>query len=294
MKAILTIGIPCSGKSTWAEKFCNDNDYKEINRDDIRMNLFDLEFYSEYKMNRFNESLVTDRANYLIDLAKNNNQNIVISDTNLNGKYQNNLVKKLQDLGFEVEYKLFDIEYFEAVKRCEKRTDKPIPRKVIYDMYRRYMDYLESQGSWEKYKPNCKLKPAYIVDIDGTIATNDGSRGFFEWDKVGLDKPIQSVIDIVNMLYSAGNRIILLSGRDEVCFDETVKWCQQHGVKFDQLYMRPAGSFEKDRYVKHTLFNELKDKYNFKGVFDDRPQVALLWYDLGIPLFKIGDPIREF
>ena len=258
------------------------------------MNLFDLESYNDYKINRLNETHVTDHVNFLINLAKENNRNIVISDTNLNEKYRNALVQKLEDLGYEVEFKIFDVEFFDAVKRSDKRKDKHIPRQVMYDMYRRYMDYLESQGSWEKYKPNCKLKPAYIVDIDGTIATNDGNRGFFEWDKVGLDKPIQSVIDIVNMLYSAGNQIILLSGRDEVCFDETVKWCQQHGVKFDQLYMRPAGSFEKDRYVKHTLFNEIKDKYNFKGVFDDRPQVALLWHDLGLTLFKIGDPIREF
>lgn len=294
MKAILTIGIPGSGKSTWAKEFCKENYYKEINRDDIRMDLFNLEFYNEYKMNRVNESLVTDRANYLIDLAKENNQNIVISDTNLNPKYQNILVKKLKDLGYEVEFKLFDIEYFEAVKRCEKRTDKPIPRKVIYDMYRRFMSCKENLGLWEKHTPNPKLPNAYIVDIDGTLADMTGVRGPFEWNKVHLDKPIQAVIDIVNMIYNTGNKIILLSGRDEVCRDLTIQWLHDNGVKFDELFMREKDSTEKDRYVKHRFYEHLKNSYNILGVFDDRPQVALLWHDLGLPLFKIGDPIREF
>ena len=294
MKAILTIGIPCSGKSTWAQEFCRDvDDYVMIERDVIRMNLFKLESYNDYKMNRVNESLVTKRANYLIELAKENNQNIVISDTNLNEEYRNALVQKLEDLGYEVEFKIFDVEFFDAVKRSDKRKDKHIPRQVMYDMYRRYMDYLESQDFWVKYVPNPELPNAYIVDIDGTIATNSGNRGFFEWDKVHLDKPIQSVINIVNML-SASNKIILMSGRDEVCRDLTTQWCRDHGVKFDHLYMRSEGSFEKDRYVKHRLYNNIKHDYNILGVFDDRPQVALLWYDLGLTLFKIGDPIREF
>lgn len=295
MKAILTIGIPCSGKSTWAEKFCNENDYREINRDNLRMELFNLESYNDYKMNRFKESLVTDKVNDLIQESAQNKKKIVISDTNLNTTYRVNLINKLEDLGYDVELKVFEVEFFDALKRNDKRVDKFIPRSVMYNMYRRFMDYQEATLAWKKYKPNDKLKPAYIVDIDGTIATNDGHRGFFEWDKVGEDKPIQNVIDIINMLYKTGNRIILLSGRDEVCFNETVEWCHKHGVNFDQLYMRPKGSFEKDRYVKLDLFNEhIRNQYNVLGVFDDRPQVALLWYDLGLTLFKIGDPIIEF
>lgn len=294
-KAILTIGIPCSGKSTWAEKFCSENDYREINRDNLRMSLFNLEFYNDYKMNRFNESVVTDKVNELIQESAQNKQNIVISDTNLNQKFRVNLINKLRDLGYGVDFKVFDVEFFDALKRNDKRVDKFVPRSVMYNMYRRFMDYQEATLAWKKYKPNCKLSPAYIVDIDGTIATNDDSRGFFEWDKVGLDKPIHSVINIINMLYSSGNKIILLSGRDEVCFTETTEWCHKHGVKFDQLYMRPRGSFEKDRYVKLDLFNEhIRNQYNVLGVFDDRPQVALLWYDLGLTLFKVGDPILEF
>jgi hypothetical protein len=97
------------------------------------------------------------------------------------------------------------------------------------------------------------------------------------------------------MLYHAGNKIILMSGRDSVCRKETEDWCDRHGVKHDWLFMRPEGSMEKDRHVKEKMFwKHIAPYYDVRGVFDDRLQVCLLWYDLGIPLFKVGDPIKEF
>lgn len=295
MKAILTIGIPCSGKSTWAEQYCRENDYREINRDNLRMELFNLESYNDYKMNRFNESLVTDKVNDLIQKSAQNKQNIVISDTNLNQKFRVNLINKLRDLGYEVDFKVFDVEFFDALKRNDKRVNKFVPRNVMYNMYRHFMDYQEATLAWEKHKHCVGLQYAYIVDIDGTISTNTGNRGFYEWEKVGIDSPIKQTIHIVNMLYKLGFRIILMTGRDSICRAETEDWLKRHDVKYDELHMRPEGSMEKDRYVKHQMYlDNIVNKYNVNAVFDDRPQVSLLWHDLGIHLFKVGDPLLEF
>jgi predicted kinase len=295
MKAIVTIGIPCSGKSTWAEQHCKETGALEINRDNIRMNIFNLERYNDYKFSKDKEDKVTDTHRNMINTAAMSGRDIVISDTNLNKKHRSDLIHYLDFMGFEVELKVFDIEFFDALKRNDKRTDKHIPRKVMYDMYRRYMDYKESIGEWKKYQPNEALPTAYIVDIDGTIAHNNGHRGFYEWDKVINDQPIEETINITNMLYQQGHKIILLSGRDTVCQSGTEDWCDKHGVKYDWLFMRPEGCVDKDRYVKHRLFTDLIEPYyNVHAVFDDRPQVALLWHDLGLHVFKIGCPVLEF
>lgn len=296
MKAILTIGIPCSGKSTWAERYCNlMASAVEINRDKLRMEIFKLERYNDYKMTKHNESLVTAEANELISKCAEQKYDIVISDTNLNKKYRNILIEKLESLGYDVEIKIFDIEYFDAIKRNEKRKDKQVPRTVMYDMYRRFMDFLEEQELWTKHKHYVGQQHAYIVDIDGTISTNTGNRGFYEWEKVGLDSPLKQTIHIVNMLYTLGFKIILMTGRDSICRAETEDWLKRHGVEYDEMYMRPEGSMEKDRYVKHQMYLDyVVNRYNINAVFDDRPQVSLLWHDLGIHLFKVGDPLREF
>lgn len=294
-KAILTIGIPCSGKSTWAEKFCGENDYEEVNRDRLRMKIFKLERYDDYKMTKHNESLVTAKVNELISKCAEQKSNIVISDTNLNKKFRNLLIDKLESLGYEVQFKVLDIEYFDAIKRNDKRKDKQIPRSVMYDMYRRYMEFLEEEGEWVKHTHSSDLQNAYIVDIDGTIASNTGNRGFYDWANVGLDDPIPETINLVNMLHDAGNKIIIFTGRDASCELETLNWLRDHGVKFDAMHMRPEGSMIKDRFVKHDMYKEhIVGKYNVRAVFDDRPQVSLLWHDLGIHLFKVGDPLREF
>jgi len=295
MKAIVTIGIPCSGKSTWAEQYCKETGAKEINRDNARMLLFKLERYDDYKFSKVNEEKVTDFCNDMINKAAMSGCDVVISDTNINEKFREKLINHLEFMGFDVELKVFDIEFFDALKRNDKRTDKKIPRIVMYDMYRRFMDYKESIGEWRKYEANETNPSAYIVDIDGTIAHNDGDRGFYEWMSVGRDKPIEQTIHITNTLYQQGHKIILLSGRDEVCRTETEDWCDRHGVKYDWLYMRPEGCTDKDRFVKHKLFTDhVEPYYNVQAVFDDRPQVALLWHDLGLHIFKVGDPMREF
>jgi predicted kinase len=295
MKAILTIGIPCSGKSTWAEQYCRENIAVEINRDNIRMEMFGLERYNDYKMTKEKESYVSEVGKEKIELCAKTKQDIVISDTNLNKKYRNELIKKLESLGYDVEIKIFDIEYFDAIKRNDKRKDKQIPRSVMYDMYRRYMEFLEEEGEWEKHTHSPELQNAYIVDIDGTIASNTSNRGFYDWANVGMDDPIPETIKLVNMLHDDGNKIIIFTGRDASCELETLNWLINHGVEFDALHMRPRGSMIKDRFVKHDMYKEhIVGKYNVRAVFDDRPQVSLLWHDLGIQLFKVGGPLREF
>lgn len=295
MKAIITIGVPCSGKSTWAEQYCKEVSAVEINRDNIRMSLFKLERYSDYKFSKDKEYLVSEYVQGMIKRCSDDKVDIIISDTNLNQGHRENLVKYLTELDYTVEFKLFDVEFFDLIKRNDKRTDKQIPRKVMYDMYRRFMDYKESIGLWKKHQKSVNKIDAYIVDIDGTLASNRGVRGWYDWESVGLDSPIMDVIDVVNDLYDKEYTIILLSGRDEICREQTINWLRLHGVMFDEIYMRPHGSMDKDRDVKYKLFmDHVESDYNVKGVFDDRLQVSLLWHDLGITLFKVGDPILEF
>lgn len=295
MKAIITIGIPCSGKSTWAEQFCAENGYVEINRDSLRMRLFNLTSYNDYRFSKANEQAVTATAEAQIMACAIGKKNIVISDTNLKKGRREALRSRLEGLGYGVEYKVFDIEFFDALKRNDKRADKHIPRQAMYQMYRNFMEYKEELGEWKKYVPDCNLPSAYVVDIDGTIAVNNTNRGWYDWTAVDQDDPVLPTINLTNLLSATGHHIILLSGRDEQGRDKTVQWLNTHGINYDELHMRPANSMEKDRYVKHKLFNDhVAGKYNVEAVFDDRPQVCLLWHDLGLPLFKVGDPLIEF
>jgi predicted kinase len=126
-KAILTIGISASGKSTWAAEYCAKNEgTQEINRDYIRKCLYTMETgkpftWSEWKW----EPKVTLTQREMIERAAKSQRvkTIIISDTNLNLNRIKEMREWLESIGFEVEYKIFRVDYEEAVKRDAKRND---------------------------------------------------------------------------------------------------------------------------------------------------------------------------
>lgn len=42
------------------------------------------------------------------------------------------------------------------------------------------------------------------------------------------------------------------------------------------------------------MFNEVRDKYDFMGAFDDRPKVTRLYQELGLTTFFVGEYGKEF
>lgn len=277
MKAIFTVGIPGSGKTTKYEKLR----YLVINRDDIREKLFgDL---NKYKFTKDREKQVTDYQKNMIEHAARSGLDIAITDTNLNQFFFESLVEYVESFGYEVEYDNIYCSYETAVKRDLQRN-KSVGSDVIWTFFKKYNE----QYGIQKVVQDDTLTPCYIFDIDGTLALMS-KRSPFDWHRVSEDSENTPVCDMARLL-SKDHKIIVLSGRDSVCRQDTIKWLDELALDNYELYMRPEGSQDKDFDVKYVLFNDhIKDKYFVKGVFDDRPQVCRLWNLMGLPLFKVGD-----
>ena len=131
--------------------------------------------------------------------------------------------------------------------------------------------------------PTQAVNTAWIVDIDGTLALMGDRRGPFEWAKVGLDELNRPVACMVEQLAASGDDIIVMSGRDSVCRDETERWLKSNGVPFTHLYMRAGGDMRPDHIVKLELFDRhVRRCYVVRGVIDDRDKVVALWRSLGL------------
>jgi predicted kinase len=290
-QAILTVGISSSGKTTWAEKFVSENpSWVNINRDDVRFTLFSdgVRDWGKYKFSKGNENRVTEVCNQKIYDAAAELKDIIISDTNLNSNTRNRLTEILYDLGYEVSFKVFDISFEEACKRNNQRQGG-ISQTIIYTQYQNYLKYIGRKT----YTPDVNKPKCVILDVDGTVAKVNG-RGFFDWDKVSTDLPHQHVIDIVKGIQD-DTYIVCMSGRDEVCRQDTEDWLLQHGIYVDELHMRKQGDMRKDTIVKEELFWEhVADNWNVQFAVDDRPSVLRLWVELGIPIISVGNPFIEF
>lgn len=297
MKAIVTVGVSASGKSTFANKWISGDpdSRREINRDYVRFNIVNPgSDWGSYKMTNSNEKMVTEICNGLLHDYSCLGLDIIISDTNLNEKYRKQLISKLESLGYDVEIMEFPVSLEEAWKRDSLRPNG-VGHSVIYKQYQKWLEY---KGE-KKYVPNPSLPKAIIVDIDGTVATNDGKRGFYGWDKVGLDSPRPFIIEMVASLQCVHDyKVIFVSGRDSVCRQQTTEWLDNYlyGV-YSGLFMRAEGDQRRDSVVKKEIFfRDIAPNYNVVGVIDDRPQVLReCWYEIGIEnVICVGNPWIEF
>ena len=303
MKAIITVGISASGKSTFAHSWVNSVDQvasgvarAEINRDYWRNMLMNLDGnpFSWAKWDWKREGQVTDIVNDLIDAASSAGKDIIISDTNLHNGRRQELVTRLKANGYEVEIKEFPITLEEAWKRDAVR-ENGVGHSVIAKQYDQWLEYIGRK----KYVADTSKPKCILVDIDGTLAHMNGKRGAFVWDKVGLDDVDDAVSTIVN-LYAEGfngsnNTVIVLSGRDGVCRPETEKWLIKNGVTHDKLIMRTPNDMRKDTIVKEEIFwRDIADNYNVQFVIDDRPCVVRLWQSIGLKTFAVGNQHIEF
>ena len=287
MKAIFTVGVSASGKTTWAEQ---QKGFININRDDIRFETFcgGVRSWSLYKFSKANEAKVSEIQHARLTSAIAHNKDIIISDTNLNPKNYRGMVNLLEWHNYEIEFKFFPISYEEALKRDSSRAI-PVGQQVIARQFEQFNKLYGDKVVNDPSLPKC-----IIVDVDGTVAEMNG-RSPFEWDKVGNDLPKKDVIEVVKAIADTGVKVIIFSGRDGCCFDKTTQWLADNDVNYNLFAMREEGDMRKDSIIKRELFDKhVAGKYYVQGVFDDRPQVVRMWREMGLTVFALGNQHVEF
>ena len=151
-KAIITVGISASGKTTWANDKWSDEfpEWQLVSRDDIRMTILENqlgrdiapnELWNLWEFNAANEKEVTDMYWGSVWKAYEMGFNVILHDTNLSHKRNQEMVKTLFEIGFEhIEYKEFPVDLIEAVNRDRKR-DKSVGARVIHQQYAKWNEY---------------------------------------------------------------------------------------------------------------------------------------------------------
>lgn len=276
MKTVTILkGLPASGKSTWAKQQIDDKPHtiKRVNKDELRA-MLDNSHWS-----KGSEELVLQVRNSIILSALEAGKHVVVDDTNLDPKHEET-IRELVKGKAQVIVKMFEVSVEEAIERDSKR-DKSVGEKVILEMYHRYLKKELST----KYVPPLDKPKAFIFDIDGTLAKMNG-RSPYDYTRVSEDVPNQQVIDLCNFLSNTFH-IIIFSGRDYSCRQETVDWLWEHNVSFHHFDLRPEGNKEDDRIIKQRMFDKIKNDYNVVGVFDDRDRVVQMWRDNGLQCYQV-------
>jgi len=123
--------------------------------------------------------------------------------------------------------------------------------------------------------------PCYVFDIDGTLARNDHRAHFLagykkDWDNFHshciLDTKIESTANTLTAL-SWNYTIVLLTGRNEKYRRLTELWLKNNGIEPDCLLMRKDDDFRPDYEMKSEVFDDIEDRFEVLGAFDDNKDV---------------------
>lgn len=301
-KLTITRGIPGSGKTSWAKDQQNSTDEWTVlvSRDDFRGMLYNA---SHGKLSHIAEKMITDMEAEVVHEALVAGHNVIEHSMNLRSSYVRAWKELAQRAGAEFEIKDFtNVPLSTCVERDAARVHS-VGAEVIKDIYTRFvhkkpypLPVPETKYKYEKYvnpHQDTWRNKTIIVDIDGTVARNNGHRGWYEYDKVESDEIHEDIADLVEMLadHEDVSDLVFLSGRSEDCRDETARWINRAfpmRQNLFELYMRASGDHRDDAIVKYELFDKnLRDR-NIWLVLDDRDRVVNMWRELGLRCLQVA------
>jgi phosphoglycolate phosphatase-like HAD superfamily hydrolase len=138
--------------------------------------------------------------------------------------------------------------------------------------------------------PRATTGEIVVFDIDGTLSDVSARlhhirtkpknwKGFFA--AMPDDKAVHAIVRLCNLVYDAGVRVVLCSGRPDEYRAQTLDWLAREGVRYDELRLRRSGDRRSDTIAKREMLEGL-DRANILFVVEDRANVVEMWRQLGL------------
>lgn len=309
MKLTIIRGLQASGKDTEARKIVKADIEAGITTPAMIVNRDHLRFMAglDTKPGPY-ENTITLQQHALIRAGLKARRHVISSDTNLNEKFVKGLAKIAEKFAAEVKVVDMDVPLEECIRRDIARGTTgghSVGADVIRNTHKRYftggkfpanpLTDLATPVKLEPYVRDVTLPRVKIWDVDGTLASH-GSRSPYDYTKVLLDDPTEVIGELVDS-WELGYRNIVLSGREDSCRQDTIKWLRKHtGLPIETdsqdsipVFMRKAGDDRADFIVKYELFMQnIAPFYNVVAWYDDRNQVVDMARSIGIRVYQVN------
>ena len=312
-RLVITRGLPASGKSTWARAWVQEGPRRaRVNRDDLRVMMFGAD-----RLPDSGEKAVSVAQRAAVEALLQAGREVVVDDLNLRLTYARGWADLAAAVGARFQVRDFtDVPLEVCLTRDAARLaagERGVGEAVLRDLHARFLSTgalppvpvssprsalealavaptSDASASPPRgtYVPDPALPPAWLVDVDGTLALMQG-RSPYDWHRVGEDDPNPPVVELVRSLRAAGNAIVVVSGRDGVARSATQAWLDRHEIPHDALLLRTAGDNRRDSIVKREIFDRrIRPVWQVKGVLDDRDQVVRMWRGLGLTCVQVA------
>ncbi|MFG3710813.1 AAA family ATPase [Micromonospora sp. NPDC047730] len=304
-KIVVFQGLPASGKTTEAERLREQLRATGIlasciSRNDLRDGLHGSRSQEDEA-----EEQVTLAQHAAVEALLRAGKTVIVDDTNLSAEAIRAWVAIAVRTGAELvpDQRCLAVPLSVCIHRdvMRKAEGRPyVGEDAIREMHDRYLaprkgklrlPTLAPMPPVVPYVPKPSAPEIVLVDIDGTVALNQGGRSPYDMTRVSEDAPNPAVIAAVRAMHAAGYGIVFCSGRDETARADTLAWLKRHvDVPHLALHMRAYKDNRSDADVKREIFErDIRDRYAVVGVFDDRMQVVRMWRQLGLTVFQVAD-----
>lgn len=305
VKLFLTVGLPASGKTSYAKgRVFKEDKTHRFSYDDFRAMMF-----ANSARDSKQEAMVQSACLASVTESLMCGFDVIVDNTSLTEKAQQRW-KTLTDklcCGFEiVDFRHVTPEI--CIQRDNLRQGfARVSPPVIWNM--------ALQAGLMKFDS----RPIVIVDVDGTMADCTGIRNPYDESKVHLDNEHPVVLQWVKNLHHWSDycmecytgkdvctcsnpniakefQIIVVSGRSTLCALGTYNWLSSR-VPFEALFMRNRGDRRPDVDVKQEILDRLLKivpKEQIKFVLDDRPSVCRMWKKNGFTVYPVRGAVEEF
>lgn len=150
-------------------------------------------------------------------------------------------------------------------------------------------------------------KRVVIFDLDGTLTTpvyrTAPAKGAdsSEWDafylKCDTDQPKYEIIRLLRSYYEQGFKVILLTGRSDICMQATYVWLDRWDVPFHELHMRarnnwsPAVRFKQEWLLQNFMNPGLEGAGMIEILVDDHPGIIEMAINFQIPVQRVNSAL---
>jgi len=232
-KAIILMGLPNSGKTSWIIENINPTIYTVISADDKKENHPDYD--PNNVTNELHEWSVQEAENDVYKLVG-LNQNLVLDSGSINNRYTIRIITMLKSNGYTVKLVHVKTPYTVCLERNSLRERK-VPEKSITDKALKEVSQfhklkiLVDEVEVVDYFTNKNI----FIDMDGVIAAQsclpiiNDEIDFANGEIHKWQKPVQPIIDKLTFLAHEGYELYILSATaNSIAYDEKQEWLDEH------------------------------------------------------------------
>ena len=242
-KAIFTLGLPNSGKTTWADENINTTRptiprsegeyYTKVSADNIKKT------HPHYNPNDVTVAVhewSVENAEIAIGILCQQEENIFVDSGSINNRYTIRIMNMLKEQGYRIKLVHIKTPYTVCIER-NKLRERKVPEKAITDKalkevsqfhkLRVLVDEIETVN----YFTNKNI----FVDMDGVIAAQstlpiiNGEIDFANGEIHKWQRPVMPVIDKLHQLEVRGFTLFILSATaNSIAADEKKEWLRKN------------------------------------------------------------------